>query len=39
MPRYPQAQWRPVPNENPGGMTAHTFVVLHIMQGTLDGNR
>ena len=37
MARYPNAQWRPVPNENPGGMTAYKFLVLHIMQGTLAG--
>jgi hypothetical protein len=35
--RYPNAQWRPVPNETPGGMTAYEFLVLHIMQGTLGG--
>ena len=37
MARYPNAQWRPVPNETPGGMTAYKFLVLHIMQGTLGG--
>ena len=37
MARYPNAQWRPVSNETPGGMTAYTFLVLHIMQGTLAG--
>ena len=37
MARYPSAQWRPVPNQTPGGMTAYTFLVLHIMQGTLAG--
>jgi N-acetylmuramoyl-L-alanine amidase/IPT/TIG domain len=37
MARYLNAQWRPVPNENPGGMTAYTFLVMHIMQGTLGG--
>jgi hypothetical protein len=37
MARYPNAQWRPVSNETPGGMAAYTFLVLHIMQGTLAG--
>ena len=37
MARYSNAQWRPVPNETPGGMTAYKFLVLHIMQGTLGG--
>ena len=37
MPRYPGAQWHPVGNERPGGMTGYQFLVLHIMQGTLHG--
>lgn len=38
MARYPNAAWRgPVPNENSGGMLAHYGLVLHIMEGTLDG--
>ena len=37
MPRYPDAQWRPVANETPNGMTGYRFLVLHIMQGTLAG--
>jgi hypothetical protein len=37
MALYPNAQWRPVSNQTPGGMTSYTFVVLHIMVGTLAG--
>lgn len=37
MARCSNAQWRPVPNEAPGGVTAYTFLVPHIMQGTLAG--
>lgn len=36
----PFALWRPLPagvNHSPGGMVAWDGVVLHIMQGTLDG--
>lgn len=37
----PFAQWKPLPagvNHSAGGMTAYDGVVLHIMEGTLDGS-
>lgn len=38
MPRYPHAAWRPITsNYTPGGMGTINGVVLHIMQGTLEG--
>lgn len=37
MARMPGAQWRPVPNRTVGGQDAVYGVVLHVMQGTLDG--
>lgn len=38
MARMPGAQWRPVPNCTKGGQQSVRGVVLHIMQGTLDGS-
>jgi hypothetical protein len=37
MARMPGATWRPVPNHTTGGQDAVYGVVLHIMEGTLDG--
>lgn len=37
MARMPGATWRPVPNRTAGGQDAVYGVVLHIMEGTLDG--
>jgi hypothetical protein len=38
MARFPNATWRgPVPNQTPGGMSAHLGLVLHIQQGTEAG--
>lgn len=38
MAKYSGAQWRgPVPNQMTGGMSAHYGLVLHIMEGTLEG--
>jgi LysM repeat protein len=38
MPRMPGATWRPVPNFTQGGQESVQGVVLHIMQGSLDGS-
>ncbi|WNI15583.1 N-acetylmuramoyl-L-alanine amidase [Actinacidiphila sp. ITFR-21] len=38
MARMPGATWRPVPNCTKGGQQAVYGVVLHIMEGTLDGS-
>jgi hypothetical protein len=38
MARMPGATWRPVPNCTRGGQEAVYGVVLHIMEGTLDGS-
>jgi N-acetylmuramoyl-L-alanine amidase len=38
MARMPGAQWRPVPNCTDNGQEAVYGVVLHIMEGTLDGS-
>ncbi|MEU1805829.1 peptidoglycan-binding protein [Streptomyces sp. NPDC019937] len=38
MARMPGATWRPVPNCTRGGQESVRGVVLHIMQGTLDGS-
>lgn len=38
MARMPGATWRPVPNCTKGGQDSARGVVLHIMQGTLDGS-
>jgi hypothetical protein len=38
MARMPGATWRPVPNCTTGGQDAVYGVVLHIMEGTLDGS-
>lgn len=38
MARMPAATWRPVPNCTKGGQQAVYGVVLHIMEGTLDGS-
>jgi hypothetical protein len=38
MARMPGATWRPVPNCTTGGQEAVYGVVLHIMEGTLDGS-
>ncbi|MEU7431097.1 peptidoglycan-binding protein [Streptomyces sioyaensis] len=38
MARMPGVQWRPVPNRTKGGQRSVRGVVLHIMQGTLDGS-
>lgn len=38
MARMPGATWRPVPNCTEGGQDAVYGVVLHIMEGTLDGS-
>lgn len=38
MARMPGAEWRPVPNCTTGGQDAVQGVVLHIMEGTLDGS-
>lgn len=37
MARMPGAQWRPVPNRTFEGQYAVYGVVLHVMEGTLDG--
>lgn len=37
----PFAQWKPLPagvNHSPGGMVAWDGIILHIMEGTLDGS-
>jgi N-acetylmuramoyl-L-alanine amidase len=37
--RAPFALWRPIPvNYSPGGMEAYDGVVLHVMEGTIDGS-
>jgi N-acetyl-anhydromuramyl-L-alanine amidase AmpD len=36
MSRLASADWRPVPNKNNGGITPR-MVIVHIMEGTLDG--
>lgn len=39
MARYSSATWKgPVPNQTPGGMAKILGVVLHIMEGSLDGS-
>lgn len=39
MARFPDAQWRPIPvNYTQNGMGAIYGIVLHIMEGTLDGS-
>lgn len=38
MARMPDALWRPVPNRTPGGQETVRGVVLHVMQGSLEGS-